>query len=68
MPLKFAMYNTHLCNGNDKAADPGRIAAVLREIDADAVALQEVASTPEASSSFLDLPFQLRSMASQWRE
>jgi endonuclease/exonuclease/phosphatase family metal-dependent hydrolase len=37
-----ATYNVHRCVGLDFRRDPGRIAAVIRELDADVVALQEV--------------------------
>jgi endonuclease/exonuclease/phosphatase family metal-dependent hydrolase len=39
--LKFASYNIHKGIGLDRRRDPDRIIAVLREIDADVVALQE---------------------------
>jgi len=35
-------YNIHTCVGVDRRYDPGRVAAVLREIDADIACLQEV--------------------------
>jgi endonuclease/exonuclease/phosphatase family metal-dependent hydrolase len=38
----FASYNVHRCIGGDGRHDPERIATVLREIDADVFALQEV--------------------------
>lgn len=41
-PITVATYNIHGAVGADKRFDPGRIASVLREIDADIVALQEV--------------------------
>ena len=41
MQLKFASYNIHKAIGLDRRRDPDRIIAVLREIDADVVALQE---------------------------
>ena len=41
MRLKFASYNIHKAVGLDRRRDPDRILAVLREIDADVVALQE---------------------------
>ena len=41
MLLKFASYNIHKAIGLDRRRDPDRIIAVLREIDADVVALQE---------------------------
>ncbi len=40
--LRIATYNVHRCIGRDGVYDVGRIAAVLRELDADAIALQEV--------------------------
>lgn len=40
-PLKFASYNIHKAVGVDGARDPARIITVLREIDADVIALQE---------------------------
>ena len=40
--IRVATYNVHRCVGFDALEKPDRIAAVLREIDADAVALQEV--------------------------
>ncbi len=40
--IKIATYNIHACIGVDRRYDPARIAAVLREIDADIVCLQEV--------------------------
>jgi endonuclease/exonuclease/phosphatase family metal-dependent hydrolase len=40
--LRVATYNIHRCRGIDGRTRPNRIAAVLRAIDADVVALQEV--------------------------
>lgn len=42
MQLTFATYNIHKAVGLDRKRDPDRILAILREIDADVVALQEV--------------------------
>ena len=42
LPLKFASYNIHKAVGTDGRRDPDRILAVLHEMDADIVALQEV--------------------------
>lgn len=42
MQLKVASYNIHACIGIDGRFDPARIAAVISEIDADVLALQEV--------------------------
>lgn len=41
MELSFASYNIHKAVGVDGRRDPDRILAVLREMDADVVALQE---------------------------
>lgn len=42
--LRVASYNIHACVGHDGRQDVGRIAAVLREIGAEVVGLQEVES------------------------
>ena len=39
--LRIASYNLHKCVGTDNRFDPGRIASVIRELDADILALQE---------------------------
>ena len=39
--LVVASYNIHRCIGVDRRFDPGRVAAVIEELDADIVALQE---------------------------
>ncbi len=41
MELTFASYNIHKAVGLDRRRDPERILAILREIDADVIALQE---------------------------
>ncbi len=41
MQLTFASYNIHKAIGLDRRRDPERIMAVLRELDADVIALQE---------------------------
>lgn len=41
MELTFASYNIHKAIGTDRRRDPERILSVLREMDADVVALQE---------------------------
>lgn len=40
--LRVVTYNIHTCIGVDRRYDPARVAAVLREIDADIACLQEV--------------------------
>ncbi|MDX1982965.1 MAG: endonuclease/exonuclease/phosphatase family protein [Bryobacteraceae bacterium] len=45
--LRIATYNIHKCQGMDGRVKPDRIARVLKEVNADIVALQEVLSIPE---------------------
>ncbi|WPE23736.1 endonuclease/exonuclease/phosphatase family protein [Shinella zoogloeoides] len=40
--LRLVTYNVHSCFGTDRRLDPGRIAEVIAECEADIVALQEV--------------------------
>ncbi len=40
--LRVASYNVHRCVGGDGVHDPARVGAVLRELDADVIGLQEV--------------------------
>ena len=42
--LRVATYNVHKCRGMDRRVRPDRIVDVLREFDADIIALQEVVS------------------------
>ena len=46
MRLVIATYNVHRCIGRDGRFDPERTLAVLRELDADAIALQELLWQP----------------------
>ena len=45
--FRVTTYNIHKCRGLDRRVRPKRIAAVLKEIDADVVALQEVVGMDE---------------------
>lgn len=51
MALSFRVttYNIHKCRGLDRRVRPKRIAEVLREIDADVIALQEVVGMDQAA-------------------
>lgn len=42
--LRVVTYNVHKCVGLDRRERPARIVAVLRELDADVIAMQEVVS------------------------
>jgi endonuclease/exonuclease/phosphatase family metal-dependent hydrolase len=48
--LRVATYNIHRCRGLDGRTNPGRIAEVIRAIDADIVALQEVIGAGPSSA------------------
>ncbi len=48
--FRVATYNIHKCKGLDFQTSPLRIADVLREIDADIIALQEVVSVQNAAA------------------
>lgn len=54
MQLTFASYNIHKAVGTDGRRDPDRILAVLREIDADVIALQECDRRFGARESVID--------------
>ena len=47
MQLRVATYNVHQCVGRDGRRDTQRVAAVLDQIDADVLALQELEWDPE---------------------
>ena len=55
--LRVASYNIHECVGSDGRRDPARIAAVLREIDADIIGLQEVDARPGATSESMQMQY-----------
>ncbi len=50
MKLRIATYNVHRCRGLDGRTNPARIAEVIRAIDADVVALQEVVGAGPSSA------------------
>ena len=50
--LKIASYNVHRAIGADRRTDPPRILSVLREIDADVYALQEVEAHDQGADMF----------------
>lgn len=51
----IASYNVHKCVGTDGRFDPGRIAEVVGELDADIIALQEADERLGARQGLLDL-------------
>ena len=46
--IRIVTYNVHKCRGLDRRVRPARILRVLRELEADIIALQEVLSIPGA--------------------
>lgn len=52
--LRVVTYNIHRCRGMDRRTRPDRVAAVLRAIDADIVALQEVIGPGPRGSSHIE--------------
>src|SRR6185436_18020929 len=48
--VRIASYNVHRAIGRDRRCEPQRILDVLREIDADVVALQEVEAGDSGTS------------------
>ncbi len=48
--MRLVTYNIHKCRGLDRRVRPGRIAEVLRETNADVIALQEVLSIENAGA------------------
>ena len=53
--ITFASYNIHKAVGIDRSRDPDRILSILREIDADVIALQEADRRLGARESVLPL-------------
>lgn len=55
--LRVASYNVHECVGTDGRRDAGRVADVLRELDADVVGLQEVDARPGLGHDSVQVEF-----------
>ena len=64
--LLIASYNVHKCVGVDKKFDPGRIAAVIKEIDPDVIALQEADTRFGERVGLLDLAHLEREVGLSW--
>jgi len=63
--LRVASYNIHECVGVDGRRDPERIASVLREIDADVIALQEVDARPGDPETSMQMDYLATSLGLQ---
>ena len=55
--LRVVSYNIHECVGGDGKRDPARVAAVLREIDADVIGLQEVDARPGETTASMQMQY-----------
>jgi endonuclease/exonuclease/phosphatase family metal-dependent hydrolase len=53
VPVVVATYNVHDCIGRDGRYDPDRVLTILRELDADLLALQELQWEPEVALDVL---------------
>jgi endonuclease/exonuclease/phosphatase family metal-dependent hydrolase len=53
-PLRIVTYNIHRSRGMDRRTQPERIASVLRTVDADVIALQEVIGAGPAGRSHIE--------------
>jgi endonuclease/exonuclease/phosphatase family metal-dependent hydrolase len=51
--IRVATYNVHKCRGLDLRTRPSRIVGVLRELDADVIGLQEIASVGLDQARFI---------------
>jgi endonuclease/exonuclease/phosphatase family metal-dependent hydrolase len=60
--LAIASYNLHGCVGLDRLRSPSRIAAVLRELDCDIYALQEVDNQPGEHEESMQLDYLARTL------
>lgn len=52
MRVRIATYNVHKCRGLDRRTDPERIAAVMRELDADVIAVQEILDVRDGQAAY----------------
>jgi endonuclease/exonuclease/phosphatase family metal-dependent hydrolase len=50
--IRVATYNVHKCRGLDRRTSPERIAAVIAELDADVVAIQEILDVRDGKREF----------------
>jgi endonuclease/exonuclease/phosphatase family metal-dependent hydrolase len=55
--FRVASYNIHQCVGTDGRRDPGRVADVLRELEADVIGLQEVDARPGLTRDSVQMDF-----------
>lgn len=65
--LRVVTYNVHRCRGIDGRVRPARVAAVLREVDADVVALQEVLSVASDAPEANQAEFLARETGMHWQ-
>jgi len=52
LQIRVATYNVHKCRGLDRQTSPTRIAAVIAELNADVIALQEILDVPDGKAEY----------------
>ena len=65
--LRVATYNVHRCRGIDGRVKPERIAAVLKEVDADVIALQEVVNVSDGEPHEHQAAFLASELGLNWQ-
>jgi endonuclease/exonuclease/phosphatase family metal-dependent hydrolase len=55
--LKIATYNVHKCVGLDRQRDPDRVAAVIHELNADVIGLQEVDNRADGTGTSAQMDY-----------
>jgi endonuclease/exonuclease/phosphatase family metal-dependent hydrolase len=50
--IRIATYNVHKCRGLDRRTSPERIAAVIEELDADIIAIQEILNVQDGPDKY----------------
>jgi len=55
--FRVATYNVHKCVGTDRRFDPARVAAVIRELGADVIGLQEVDNRSDGTHESAQMDF-----------
>ena len=58
--FRVATYNVHKCVGLDRRCDPARVAATIRELNADLIGLQEVDNRSDGNSESAQMKFLAR--------
>jgi len=66
--IRVATYNIHKCKGLDQRTSPERIAKIIRELDADVVAIQEILDVPNGPPKFDQVRSIIAELGSNYRK